>query len=206
MLRAGVRWGVCKRFRLKWAEAGPDGTTGPRWVVSQAFITSEPASHTLTSTIFHMLRERDRKTVKKKWWWNKLLCLLFIALDLLAQRSRRFIYLFNLRFIFQFFRHLRKIATPFFSLHWSSARNMPWNIQLCEWHASSIFHMLHLINHVEKLTYFKVPILFPSSLNTVTLAGFLWYLCCVTPGYSNKKLVLTHHIWTPLKDHLKGIK
>lgn len=47
--------GVGESFRLKGAEAGPDGATGPWRVVRQAFLTSVPASHTLTSTAFHML-------------------------------------------------------------------------------------------------------------------------------------------------------
>lgn len=80
--------------------------------------SSEPSLHHLWTCIPHTdlhyfphaERERQKNSKKKRDF-----CLLFIALDLVAQRSRRFIYLINLRFIFQFFRHLRRIATPFFS-------------------------------------------------------------------------------------------
>ena len=58
-VRAGVSRGVGERFGLEGAEAGADG---PRRVVSQTLLASEPAPHALTSAALHVLWEEKTRS------------------------------------------------------------------------------------------------------------------------------------------------
>lgn len=49
---------MCQWFGLKGAEAGADGTTGPRGVVRQTLLASEPAPNALASAALQLLSSK----------------------------------------------------------------------------------------------------------------------------------------------------